>query len=110
MLFFRALEEFNHAVVLTNRPINPGELFEVYVDRQVDKWAGSLEIGLTTHHPESLELPSTMTNVRSGTWIMSGGGMVKNGSTEIEDYGKNLDELKVGNNAFFVLSFVLLLI
>ncbi|KAK3730103.1 hypothetical protein QZH41_013738, partial [Actinostola sp. cb2023] len=100
----RALEEFNHAVILTSRTLNPGELFEVFVDRQVDKWAGSLEIGLTTHNPEVLELPSTMTNVRSGTWIMSGGGMVKNGSTEIEDYGKNLDELKAGDRVGVIYS------
>lgn len=82
-------------MTLTNRPLNPGELFEVYVDRQVDKWAGSLEIGVTTHKPETLEFPSTMTNLTSGTWIMSGGGLVVNGSTMMEDYGNSLDDLKV---------------
>lgn len=32
----------------------------------VDKWAGSIEIGVTTHNPTYLQLPSTMTNLRSG--------------------------------------------
>lgn len=32
----------------------------------VDKWAGSIEIGVTTHNPAYLQLPSTMTNLRSG--------------------------------------------
>lgn len=34
------------------------------LDKCVDKWAGSLEIGVTTHAPTDLEYPSTMTNVR----------------------------------------------
>ena len=29
----------------------------------VTKWAGSIEIGVTTHAPSDLEFPSTMTNV-----------------------------------------------
>ena len=31
----------------------------------VTKWAGSIEIGVTTHAPSDLEFPSTMTNVSS---------------------------------------------
>ncbi|XP_032236441.2 neuralized-like protein 4 isoform X1 [Nematostella vectensis] len=98
----RALEEFNNAVVLTNRPIKHGELFEVYVDRQLDKWAGSLEIGLTTHNPATLELPATITNLMTGAWVMSGGGMMKNGVTTIETYGRNLDDLKAGDRVGLV--------
>ena len=89
------MEEFNNAVVLTNRLLKPNELFEVHIDKQVEKWAGSLEIGVTTHSPEDLELPSTMTNITTGTWMMSGGGVVNNGVTTIEDYGHSLEELKV---------------
>lgn len=36
------------------------------IDKMVDKWAGSIEIGVTTHNPAYLQLPSTMTNLRSG--------------------------------------------
>ena len=61
----------------------------------VDKWAGSIEIGLTLHSPESLEFPSTMTNIRSGTWMMTGNGVMYNGTTVMDDYGQNLDRLKV---------------
>ncbi len=30
----------------------------------VHKWAGSIEIGVTTHRPDQLEYPATMTNIR----------------------------------------------
>lgn len=92
----RANEEFNNAVVLTSRCLGPNELFEVCVDQQVTKWAGSVEIGITTHDPETLEFPSTMTNMQlPGTWMMSGGSLVCDGVTVIEDYGPSLDEIKV---------------
>jgi neuralized-like protein 4 len=58
------MDDFNNGVVLTNRPLKPNELFEVRLDKMVTKWAGSIEIGVTTHIPTELEYPSTMTNVR----------------------------------------------
>ena len=93
---FRANEEFNNAVVLTSRYLKPNELLEVRVDIQMTKWAGSLEIGVTTHDPEKLDFPTTMTNVQPpGTWMMSGGSVVCDGVTVIENYGPTLDEIKV---------------
>ena len=67
-----ANDDFNFGVVLTNRPLKPNEVFEVRLDRMVTKWAGSIEIGVTTHCPSDLDFPSTMTNIRSGTWMMTG--------------------------------------
>ena len=58
------MDDFNNGVVLTNRPLKLSELFEVRLDKMVTKWAGSIEIGVTTHNPTELEYPSTMTNVR----------------------------------------------
>lgn len=93
---FRANEEFNNAVVLTSRHLDANELLEVRVDKHLTKWAGSLEIGVTTHNPEMLQFPSTMTNVQPpGTWMMSGGSVVCDGVTSIEEYGPTLDEIKV---------------
>lgn len=62
--FSSAADDFNNGVVLSHRPLRPNEMFEVQLDKLVDKWAGSLEIGVTTHSPTDLEFPSTMTNVR----------------------------------------------
>ena len=71
---FCANDDFNFGVVLTSRPLKPNEVFEVRLDRMVTKWAGSIEIGVTTHAPGDLDFPSTMTNIRSGTWMMTGNG------------------------------------
>ena len=71
------------------------ELFEIRLDRLVDKWSGSIEVGetfkqsfdnkllaktetqfpksqvgLTTHNPGQLDFPATMTNLRLGTTMM----------------------------------------
>lgn len=92
-----AADDFNNGVVLTARPLKTGELFEVRLDRVVTKWAGSIEIGVTTHNPVDLEFPFTMTNVKSGTWMMTGSGIMHNGTIVLEQYGVNLDRLQVGD-------------
>lgn len=109
------------------------------IDKMVDKWAGSIEIGVTTHNPAYLQLPSTMTNLRSGephdvqglyrvpkkqllqgyglflvphssssaatavptgTWMMTGNGVMHNGTTILDEYGHNLDRLKVREQSY----------
>lgn len=62
----RPLDEFNNGVVMTHRPLKDNELFEIRIDRLVDKWSGSIEVGVTTHCPSGLQFPATMTNLRSG--------------------------------------------
>ncbi|XP_077749006.1 neuralized-like protein 4 isoform X1 [Canis aureus] len=94
-----ATDDFNHGVVLSSRALRDGEVFQVRIDKMVDKWAGSIEIGVTTHNPAYLQLPSTMTNLRSGTWMMTGNGVMHNGTTILDEYGHNLDRLKVGEQA-----------
>lgn len=97
-----AADDFNFGVVLTSRPLKANEVFEVRLDKMVTKWAGSIEIGVTTHAPNDLEFPSTMTNIRSGTWMMTGNGVMHNGTTTVDDYGQNLDKLKVGDRVAVV--------
>lgn len=92
-----ASDDFNNGVVLTRRPLRANEMFQVRLERVVTKWAGSIEVGVTTHAPAELEFPFTMTNVRTGTWMMTGNGVMQNGTTVIELYGQNLDRLQVGD-------------
>ncbi|XP_055625831.1 neuralized-like protein 4 [Toxorhynchites rutilus septentrionalis] len=92
-----ASDDFNNGVVLTRRALRPNEMFQVRLERVVTKWAGSIEMGVTTHGPTELDFPFTMTNVRSGTWMMTGNGVMHNGMTVIEQYGQNLDRLQVGD-------------
>ena len=94
----RPYDEFNNGVVMTHRPLRDNELFEIRIDRLVDKWSGSIEVGITTHNPATLEFPATMTNQRSGTMMMSGCGILTNGKGTRREYGDfNLDELSEGD-------------
>ena len=53
-------------------------------------------MGVTTHNPDNIELPATMSNLRSGTVIMSGCGILTNGRGTRREYGEfHLDVLKV---------------
>ncbi|KAK2726468.1 hypothetical protein QYM36_000799, partial [Artemia franciscana] len=70
----------------------PGNLYVV-----LDLY-GSIEVGVTTHDPSTLSLPATMTNLRSGTIMISGYGILTNGRCIRHEYGQmNLDELKEGD-------------
>jgi neuralized-like protein 4 len=75
-------------------------VFQIRIDRLVDKWSGSIEVGITTHNPTALEFPATMTNMRSGTTMMSGCGILTNGKGTRREYGEfNLDELRVSSGS-----------
>ena len=59
-------------------------------------WAGSIEVGVTSHDPENIVLPPTMTSMTSGTWMLSGRSVIVNGQEAKRDYTSiNLETLKV---------------
>ena len=43
-----AIGEFNDAIVITNRPLQDGEIFEIALEKMVDRWSGSIEAGIAT--------------------------------------------------------------
>ena len=55
-----ALGEFNDAIVMSNRPLRDDEVFEIVIERTVDRWSGSIEAGVTLIRPEDLEFPNTV--------------------------------------------------
>ncbi|XP_053624877.1 neuralized-like protein 4 isoform X2 [Plodia interpunctella] len=94
----RPLDDYNNGVVMTHRPLYDCELFEIRIDTLVDKWSGSIEVGVTTHNPATIRFPSTMTNMDSGTIMMSGCKVLLNGHGTCMEYGNfNLDELREGD-------------
>jgi len=60
-------------------------------------WSGSIEIGVTECDPETLEIPSCAINLRHGSWIMTGSGIVHDGDRIVEIYGTDLNDLEEGN-------------
>ena len=61
----------------------------------IDKWTGSIEVGITALQPNTMEMPATMTSIQNKTWMMSGSNIVFGGKTLKENYGISLDSLKV---------------
>ena len=55
------------------------QIFEVKIDKKVNSWSGSIEVGVTACDPDGLELPlpSSATELRRGSWIMSGNSILK---------------------------------
>jgi len=89
--------EFNDAIVISNRALRDNELFEVTVDKMVDRWSGSIEAGVTLIHPDSLEFPNTMTDIDYDTWMLSGSAIMQDGSTIRNGYPLDLDTLVTGS-------------
>ena len=52
-------------------------MFEVVIEKLVERWSGSLELGVTSIRPENLEFPSTMTDITYGTWMLSGSSVMQ---------------------------------
>ena len=90
--------DFSYSVFFTSSVSDPVFLLQIRLDTLIDKWSGSIEVGITTHNPSLLEFPATMTNMRSGTIMMSGSGILTNGKGTQREYGQfNLDELSVSH-------------
>lgn len=92
-------EQFENAIVFTNRPLNDGEIFQVEIVRSIDKWAGSLEIGLLAiKPPNSDSVPSTIMKFSSGCWYLMGEKVMLNGNVVKEQYGRrHLERLHKGD-------------
>jgi neuralized-like protein 4 len=71
-------------------------LLKVRIDQKIHSWSGSIEIGVTSCDPNTLEtpFPSSATELRQGSWIMSGNSILKDGRSVNENYGTDLDKLE----------------
>ena len=47
----------------------------------VDRWSGSIELGVTTIGPEEIAFPNTMTDIDYDTWMLSGAAVMQDGAT-----------------------------
>ena len=67
-------------------------MVEVRIDKKIHSWSGSIEMGITQCDPNMLEapFPSSATELREGTWIMSGNSILRDGRSINENYGTDL--------------------
>ena len=57
------------------------QIFEVEIEKMVDRWSGSIELGVTTIGPEDIRFPNTMTDIDYDTWMLSGSAVMQDGAT-----------------------------
>lgn len=90
-------QEFNHGLVLSREPLRDGRVFTVRIDRKVNSWSGSIEIGVTALDPSVLDFPSSATGLKGGSWVVSGCSVLRDGRSVLEEYGQDLDQLGEGD-------------
>lgn len=63
----RALGEFNEAIVIANRALRDGEMFEVTIDKMVARWSGAIEAGncFNEHIPNDKRFPQFFENKKT---------------------------------------------
>ena len=92
-----ALQEFNNALVFSREPLQNDVVFEVRIERKVDTWSGSIEVGVTAADPATFTLPTSASNLTDRAWVMSGFSILKDGYPVVEEYGPELDKLQIGD-------------
>ena len=94
-----ATQEFNHGLVFSAGALEENQMVEVRIDKKIHSWSGSIEMGITQCDPNMLEVPfpSSATELREGTWIMSGNSILRDGRSINENYGTDLDKLEEGD-------------
>ena len=62
-----------------------------------------MEVGVTSHDPENIVLPATMTSMLSGTWMLSGRSVIVNGQEAKRGYSSiDLETLKVHKSLYSI--------
>ncbi|XP_070554477.1 uncharacterized protein [Ptychodera flava] len=100
----RPLSSFNDGVVMTEQHLLANESFKVQIKSMVDKWWGSIEVGVTCLSPVSLDFPFTMTESTFGSTVMwSGDSLLCNGEM-IMTLAEDLENCTVGDTISMTLS------
>ena len=51
------MQEFNHGLVMSCAPLLDNQMFEVRIDKKINSWSGSIEVGVTSCDPNTLDAP-----------------------------------------------------
>ena len=100
------LRIFFKAVLIGAQPLQDGKMFEVRIEKTVDKWVRSIIIGCTTCRPESVLLPETLCGLKPSvgfvqhSWIYLNSSMLVkhrlNPGTPLR-YGGDIESLDIGD-------------
>lgn len=94
----KPIRTFDNAILFSNRPLRPRELFEVMLDMVSNHWKDSISIGVTGLRPDETQLPPTATELKQFTLLLSGSSLLLNGNLIRNDFLPfHLDSLKAGS-------------
>jgi neuralized-like protein 4 len=65
----RSDSDFDNGLVITAEPLVNDVLFEIRIDRKVNSWSGSLEIGVVDCDPLHFEFPACSSKIQNATWV-----------------------------------------
>ena len=93
-----AVSQFDAATFMSNRPLQDNELFQLRIDNVMTRWNGSLQIGLTTESPASLEFPRSLVGMQQyPNWILSDSNLYIHGQRQMNCHHQGLQCLKMGD-------------
>ncbi|KAK7488142.1 hypothetical protein BaRGS_00020584, partial [Batillaria attramentaria] len=86
-------ETYGKGIVMTNRPLRDGELFEIRLQTHLRGWVPHIVFGVTTHNPNSVAFPNHAFDFGSDTdasmtALLSCKNVRVNGEIVTEDYGE----------------------
>ncbi|KAG8240161.1 hypothetical protein J437_LFUL019278, partial [Ladona fulva] len=84
------MSEEGYGGLLTNRPLQDNELFQVRIDKLLDKYSTSLGIGVTRQDLKTTDYTAWM---MCGTKMLYNNQLYESGSVTKKDYGPNLRKL-----------------
>ncbi|XP_046396931.1 neuralized-like protein 4 [Ischnura elegans] len=94
------VEESSHAVVFTHRPLEINETLEIKLEKKLTKFPHCLGIGVTTTSPNDFpQIPQHIDRIKNKSWAWYITSSYLNGEVYMKTYGKNLDDLNVGDRA-----------
>ena len=87
--------QYNYAIVAGNRPLRPGELFEVQIDNLLVQWTGTLSIGITSLPPDEVAQLSSLSECQNSCWMLCSKGVTCQGAVRYPGASRFMQDVKV---------------
>lgn len=93
----RRVASYNQGVVMSNRPLIKGKIFQIEIDKINDRWVSGILCGVSCISPEKATFPLTALGFKKYSWIICSDWMSHNGTKVKTRYGANLENLLIGS-------------
>jgi neuralized-like protein 4 len=97
------ISSYNQAVVISRRPLLPGQLFRVRICRINDRWTASLTVGVVSLPVGKWSLPIAALDIRRPSWLVHADSVYHSGAKVRVHGGPNLNVLDAGHTVGILL-------